>query len=536
MMARRGAHGGVAARLLTAMALAALMPSAALAAAARPAAAAGPAAQPPALSADEWKQAATTDIEAAYLVTLDDHPGVYDPANPVFAQNLEKAREGALAMAAQVRDGAGYGAALQHFNGLIRDGRAGVVLRDVPTVPLRWPGFISAWRGENMFVTATTPGGPAVGARIADCDGTPIAQLVERNVFEFGTRSGGMGPWWAYAADVFIDQGNPFVTLPVQCIFIDEGRESRLTLTWRDMDDGAQRLRDDSFNGVPLPIGVTQPRKGLYWFALPTFQPNDAERLAYGAMLQDVQANRARYLDADAVVIDLRGNQGGNPSWGVDFARALWGQARVDRRMRLATGEVAWSASSSWMSDVSRAAVLARMVATPSSRLSSSARAASPMSASALTLARSSRTRNAITWNLTRLVGPSFPRWDLASISRTLRARIGMRGASSSRRDDFLRRVAAVAVVGMLLLSVKAGTPQGLRRSVVRVWREPGPCGCRSIISPMRAGRGRFDDDCDHSTPSRARNSRGDARGGPIRRSAGAARAPHPPRRRRSAP
>jgi hypothetical protein len=62
----------------------------------------------------------------------------------------------------------------------------------------------------------------------------------------------------------------------------------------------------------------------------------------------------------------------------------------------------------------------------------------------------------------------------LASTSRTLRARIGMMGASSSRRDDegFLRRwfvepwgdepwpvdfCAADAVVGMLLLSVSAG-------------------------------------------------------------------------------
>ncbi len=125
------------------------------------------------------------------------------------------------------------------------------------------------------------------------------------------------------------------------------------------------------------------------------------------------------------------------------------------RRIRLATGEVAWSASSSWMSEVSRAAVFARIVATPSSRLSSSTRAASVISVSAFTLARSSRTRNAITWNFVRFVGPSFPRWDFASISRTLRARIGMRGASSSRRDVFLRRGAAVAVVGMLLLSLK---------------------------------------------------------------------------------
>jgi hypothetical protein len=152
------------------------------------------------------------------------------------------------------------------------------------------------------------------------------------------------------------------------------------------------------------------------------------------------------------------------------------------RRMRRATGEVAWSTSSSWISEVSRAAVLARMVATPSRRLSSSARAASVTAVSALTRARSSRTRKAMTWNLTRFVGPSLPRWALASTSRTLRARIGMIGASSSRREDedLRRRCADVwagAVGGMLLLSVSAGDA-GDDRCKTEILRAPAGGAC----------------------------------------------------------
>ena len=67
------------------------------------------------------------------------------------------------------------------------------------------------------------------------------------------------------------------------------------------------------------------------------------------------------------------------------------------RRIFCATGLVAWSTSSREMSEVSRAAVLARMVATPSRRLSCSAREASFSSGSVLTRARSSRTRKAMT-------------------------------------------------------------------------------------------------------------------------------------------
>ena len=103
------------------------------------------------------------------------------------------------------------------------------------------------------------------------------------------------------------------------------------------------------------------------------------------------------------------------------------------RRNRCATVEIDASGSSRAMRLVSRAAVLARICAMPSSRLSSSARPESARSGSAFTRARSSRMRSAITWNFVRLVGPSLPFCALVSTSRTLRARIGMMGASSSR-------------------------------------------------------------------------------------------------------
>src|SRR5699024_11692652 len=93
------------------------------------------------------------------------------------------------------------------------------------------------------------------------------------------------------------------------------------------------------------------------------------------------------------------------------------------------------------------AAGRARMVATPSRRLSTSARAELEMSASALMRARSWRTSSAITWNLTRFVGPTLPLTDLASTSRTRRARIGKMGAGSFLRDELRRLPAGADVV-----------------------------------------------------------------------------------------
>ena len=64
----------------------------------------------------------------------------------------------------------------------------------------------------------------------------------------------------------------------------------------------------------------------------------------------------------------------------------------------IAEGGTTASSASSSSSEVSRTAVLARMVAMPSSRVRTEVRSASVLEVSALTRARSSRTRSATTW------------------------------------------------------------------------------------------------------------------------------------------
>ena len=86
---------------------------------------------------------------------------------------------------------------------------------------------------------------------------------------------------------------------------------------------------------------------------------------------------------------------------------------------------------SSWMSDVSRAAVFAMIVAMPSRRVSSLVRSASVSALSVLMRARASRTRAATTRNFTRFEGATLPRSAEFSIARTVRARIGMMPVSS---------------------------------------------------------------------------------------------------------
>ncbi|MFM7348061.1 MAG: S41 family peptidase [Erythrobacter sp.] len=296
---------------------------------AAPAAAETPAAPP------DWSALAVSDVEAAYAETKANHPGMHDPANPGFPKQLERARDEALAYARRATTPGGFEASLQKFRAVLDDGHAGAFAA-LPTAyepPVRWPGFVAAWRGDAMYVYKAEDGGPAAGSRIESCDGRPVAELVKTNIF--GWRSGGgvPGEWWSSARRLFVDDGNPFVTLPRTCRFLDAkgGAESR-KLSWSPVAASYGEWRDGSSNGDRMPIGLAERAPGIQWIAMPDFSPDEAGVAAYKALYADLAAKAEALRGARAVVLDLRFNDGGSSSWSRRVAEALWGKQAVEAR------------------------------------------------------------------------------------------------------------------------------------------------------------------------------------------------------------
>ncbi len=280
-----------------------------------------------------WSAAAATDVDYAYATLLENHPGVIDPANPGFKAKLRTARAAGLALASRAQSPAGYSAAIARFNTVIGDGHAGALATlDAQVLPpARWPGFLTVWRGDGLFVYASEPGGPTAGSRVMSCDGTAVRTLLLTHVFRFIGRSAEPGNWWTRSVNLFVDTGNPFVTPPRRCRFQTHGGVENRDLAWTPVNAAYQAWREAAYNGDVQPVGQTEPAKGLIWIAMPTFEPDATQRDTYRAMVADIAAHRDRVLNARAVVIDLRANQGGSSDWSLDLAGALWGQGRVDR-------------------------------------------------------------------------------------------------------------------------------------------------------------------------------------------------------------
>jgi hypothetical protein len=297
--------------------------------------AAAPAAAQSPEPAPDWSARAVGDVEAVYAETRANHPGMHDPANPGFTALLERARSEGLAYARKATTPGGFKASLQKFQAVLNDGHAGAfaALPADHEPPVRWPGFVAAWRGDAMYVYKAEGGGPAAGSRIDSCDGLPVADLVRDNVF--GWRSGGdvPGNWWSSARRLFVDDGNPFVRLPQTCRFVGpDGRSEDRRLTWATVSGSYDEWRNGSSNGDRLPIGLEERAPGVQWIALPDFDPDDAGVAAYQTLYAQLEAKSDALRSARAVVLDLRFNNGGSSTWSRRVAESLWGKAAVEAR------------------------------------------------------------------------------------------------------------------------------------------------------------------------------------------------------------
>ncbi len=283
--------------------------------------------------AQDWQGLAIADVEAAYKETKENHPGMLDKTNPMFPTLLEKARTEALKLAKRTKDVGGFEASIGRFRAVIDDGHAGAYT-EVPeklSASPRWPGFVSAWRGDAMYVYKSNVAEIADGAKITSCDNVPIKKLIERNVFQYRTGRNTPGNWWSEARRAFVDVGNPFITLPKSCTFDAGGKVSTQTLKWSVLPENYQILKNGSANGEAVPIGMTERVPGFFWIGMQDYQPDDDGVTAYKKMFAEIKASREKLLKARAIVLDLRFNNGGSSKWSYSLAELLWGTARVDR-------------------------------------------------------------------------------------------------------------------------------------------------------------------------------------------------------------
>ena len=286
--------------------------AAAAALAAAPAAAADPAAH--------WRGLTLGDVEAAHRMLSEDHPGAApEVGDAAFRARLAAEYAEARARAARVSSYQGYVATLAGF-------AAGLGDKHIWSRPLfapearDWAGILVARRGGRFVVAdeeKAAEGEALEGAVLLSCDGVPADEMAKRRLGEFRIVEGVEAQLVQRAFWLLLDDGNPFLDRPEACVFRQGDAERKVPLQWRPIarTQLSTRLSQLHLSGQ-AGFGVRQVGDG-WWIGVESF--SDAAVPVVAAVRDKAEVLKA----APWVVLDLRGNSGGNSRLGDQIADAL---------------------------------------------------------------------------------------------------------------------------------------------------------------------------------------------------------------------
>jgi hypothetical protein len=279
-------------------------------------------AQSPAVEA--WRQLARADAEAALRLIEENHPAAAPSlGDTIFQRYLRTARANVETRLPQVGDYDGYTALMSGLAAEFRDGHIWSTAR-VQKQRRGWAGILLGRQAGQWIVTeheTVEDEASLVGARVVACDDVDVDAWSRERIGRFrgdptiGSTLAASAPW------LLLDDGNPFLDRPTSCTFVPrDGVERRVVLRWRGV--GVRELETALSRAYQRPragMGVQQFAGG-WWISLETLGPSAA------AVVSDVERHAAALQNSPVVVLDLRGNGGGNSAYANAIAAALFGR------------------------------------------------------------------------------------------------------------------------------------------------------------------------------------------------------------------
>jgi hypothetical protein len=275
-------------------------------------------------SASFFRRAAVEDVEAAWRLLRDNHPGAAaELGDTDFLRNLQIAVTTARDRAKRVSTLEGYLAVMTGFDSNFGD-------RHVRAVPMfnisrpDWVGLIMGLRGTEWMVVDEDPwpDRPSLlGAHLLSCDNRTATAIAKerlggfRGTWDIVAQRGLAAPW------LLIDEHNPFVEQLRQCTFGTGTGEVTIPMTWTPIARDAiiSRIQKAGGSGA-AGYGLRRAGNG-WWIAIQEFTGNAP------AVVASAQEQASELVSAPFVVLDVRGNGGGSSAIGDDLAAILYGSA-----------------------------------------------------------------------------------------------------------------------------------------------------------------------------------------------------------------
>jgi hypothetical protein len=307
--------------------------------------------------AGPWGDMARQDLRAIHDVLAANHPGPVDPQNRFYGKWLKEGLVQAEARAESARTYGDYTRALRLYVNGFRDGHISLNLT-MNHFLLAWPGFLvrrSEADGKVVVAAATERAGVPVGAELLGCDGKSVPQMMEERLDPFFWNRDIPHARWNSLPNLLVQQPSDEHLRMRSCTLRIDGVEREVPLRWFEEPRAAVTEHFAKLAPARPPLGLRQAG-GVWFVTVPSFNYSGTAAEPIKALLEELR-QKAPELRAGTVVLDVRGNGGGNSAWGTAVAAAIWGEGLVDR----VSGSFDWTVD--WRVSPANIAHLERIVA-----------------------------------------------------------------------------------------------------------------------------------------------------------------------------
>jgi hypothetical protein len=280
----------------------------------------------PCFAATDWSAIAQADMKFAIDKVRSSHAGSVSGQIDVTAPLESGARSGMLEAAAAKTE-QDYKRALVRFINGFGDPHTGIRL-DLKTTA--WTGIVLDHVDGKFRVVWSEPNWPQAlpprGAIVQSCDNVWIGTYLKSNVAPFSNHSLEYATTLSELARVaMFDTGLGWT--PKQCTVEQaDGSTRQYNLPLRPVADGIGEARIDavrkSYKAKARPVGLYRLAADKQWVGMPDFN-GAVSGGAYTALYPQLAAVKHTGWS----VFDLRGNGGGDSSWGNRALQALYGEA-----------------------------------------------------------------------------------------------------------------------------------------------------------------------------------------------------------------
>lgn len=236
---------------------------------------------------------------------------------------LTKGLAESIKLANRANTKAGYYYALSYY---ARGFHNGHIFIDIGKVPYLYAGLLLRYENGKYVVQKRDERYrllPPLNSVLLSCDGRSVQEIIDRDIIPYRYTPNLEASYSKVARDMFFD-ANPFRVYANECKFEVEGKEKTFPIYWQKISSAGYPSIMKNLRSMRKLSTKKFGKNGL-WITIPTFFPDTKQSVVF----EKIIATASSYRNYNPIVLDVRGNGGGNSSWGTRLLFALYGKSFI---------------------------------------------------------------------------------------------------------------------------------------------------------------------------------------------------------------